>query len=69
MHDLSTIAIERDCLVDYKLVSATSTIKKPKPKERKKFKVEEKSCKKLGGNNSKNYFITPKQVEKTIKLV
>ena len=69
MHDLSTIAIERDCLVDYKLVSATSTIKKPKPEERKKFKVKEKSSKKLGGNNSKNSFITPKQVEKTTKLV
>lgn len=59
-----------DYLENYKMVGAISTTSKTKFKGTKKSKAWEKSFKKSGLKKlKKKSFITPKQVEKTTKLV
>ncbi|RVX00488.1 hypothetical protein CK203_036992 [Vitis vinifera] len=48
VRDLPTIMAATDCLVDYKMGGAISTMQKPKPEGDRKTKTEDKTSKKSG---------------------
>ena len=68
--DLPTTMVEADCLVDYKMGGAISTMQKPKSEGGKKAKAEGKTFKKSRWKKqNKKSVIGVKPMEKTIKLV
>ena len=70
IHDLPTAMAIVDCLVDYKMGGAISTMHKPKSEGDKKAKAESKTSKKSGWKKqNKEDAAKVKQVEKTTKFV
>ena len=70
IHDLPAAMATVDCLVDYKMGGAISTMHKPKSEGGKKAKAESKTSKKSGWKKqNKKGAAKVKPVEKTTKLV
>ena len=70
IHDLPTAMAIVDCLVDYKMGGAISTMHKPKSEGDKKAKAESKTSKKSGWKKqNKKGAAKVKPVEKTTKFV
>ena len=67
VHDLPTTMVAADCLVDYKMGGAISTMQRPKSKGGKKAKVEGKTSKKYEQKKqNKKTTAVGKPVEKTL---
>ena len=70
IHDLPTTMATVDCLVDYKMGGAISTMHKPKSEGGKKAKAESKTSKKSGWKKQNKKGATKvKPVENTTKFV
>ena len=70
VHDLPIVMAAADCLVDYKMGGAISTMQKSKSKGDRKVKADDKTSKKLGWKKHNNKSATVvKPVEKTTKFV
>ena len=68
--DLPTAMDAADCLVDYKMGGAISTMQRPNSEGGKKAKVEGKTSKKFGWKKqSKKTAVGGKPLEKTIKFM
>ena len=70
VRDLLIAMVTTDCLVDYKMGGAISTIQKPKSEEDRKAKAKGKTSKKSGWKkHNKKCVVGIKPVENTTKFV